>query len=113
MSYATRMLGRRELADEVCVDVFCTVLEGRWRPEGSFRSYLFTVLHRRCIEEIRRRGARDRLQVHVPAPAAAAAVDDALADADEARRLTAAMDALGEEHRAVLLLYYSQELPSR
>ena len=40
-------------------------------------------------------------------------MDDALADADEARRLTAAMDALGEEHRAVLLLYYSQELPSR
>jgi len=111
--YALRMLRRPELAEEACTDAFCRLLEGRWQPGGSVRSFLFTVLHRRCLELLRRRSTHDRLSHKLAPEPVQPEVDDALQLAGDQARLRAAMDELKPEHRAVLLLYYAQELPSR
>jgi len=113
MGYALRMLRRRELAEEVCTDTWCAVLEGRYRPTGAFRGFLFTVLHRHCLQLLRRQQTRRRLSFKLfrrPEPPRAEAE---LAEADEHARLHRALDSLPDEQRSVLLLYYAQELPSR
>ena len=45
-AYAWRMVRRRELAEELCLEAFARVVAGAWKPTGSFRSFLFTVVHR-------------------------------------------------------------------
>jgi RNA polymerase sigma-70 factor, ECF subfamily len=59
--YAWRMVRRRELAEEVCTEAFVKLLQGAWRPCGSVRSFLFTVVHRHCIDLLRSRKRRVRL----------------------------------------------------
>lgn len=113
LAYATRMLRRPERAEEVCTDTFCTVLEGRWRPTGSFRSYLFTVLHRNCLMALRRERTRTRLAFKLFQRPEPPSPERDLAAADASERLHAAIDRLGPDHRSVLLLFYAQELPSR
>lgn len=115
LSYAWRMTGRREDADEICVEAFTRVAQGTWRPTGSFRGFLFTMVHRLALDRLRRRGrasrAVDRLEREPTPPAPD---PEALAATDEERaRVDRAMAALPEAHRAVLLLYYGQDLSSR
>lgn len=108
--YALRMLRRPELADEVCTDTFCRVLERRWRPTGRFRSFLFTVLHRRCLEVLRRQSTWQRVKLRLMPPALPIPADTELETAGDAARVRAALHTLPDEQRSVLLLYYSQEL---
>lgn len=112
-AYALRMLRRPELADEVCTDTFCRILEGRWKPTGRFRGFLFTVLHRRCLEVLRRQSTWQRVKLRLLPPPEPVAVDDALAGAGEEARVRRALDALDPDQRSVLLLYYAQELSTR
>lgn len=114
MGYAWRMLRRREEAEEVCVDAFCRIVEGRWQPSGGFRAYLFTVTHRLCLDRIRRRGRWGKVRLllgsdqgNVSSPEAAAIHDQRL------ERLETAIATLPDQHRAAVLLFYHQELPSR
>ncbi|MEQ1506894.1 MAG: sigma factor, partial [Myxococcota bacterium] len=57
--FALRMLGRREDAEEVCVETFTRLIERRWRDTGAVRAWLFTVAHRACLGRIRRRSVAD------------------------------------------------------
>ncbi|MCB9758487.1 MAG: sigma-70 family RNA polymerase sigma factor [Alphaproteobacteria bacterium] len=114
-SYAWRMLQRREVAEEVATEVFCRIVRGACRPGGSLRSYLFTVTHRLCLDRLRRRSIADRawrLIRVTPGPAPDSPEADALADEDR-RRLERAIARLPESHRATVLLFYGQELPSK
>ena len=112
LSYAWRMLRRREEAEEVCVEVFSRVIEGRYRPTGSLRSFLFTVTHRLCLDRLRRRNRWDRVRSLLgvrsdePSSPEAAAIKD-----QRATRLEAAIGTLPDKHRAAILLTYGQELP--
>jgi len=108
------MLRRREEAEEVCVDAFCRIVEGRWKPSGGFRAYLYTVTHRLCLDRLRRRGRWGKVAnllrfdtVPDSSPEAAAITDQRLA------RLEKAIAVLPEQHRAAVLLFYGQEMPSR
>ncbi len=113
-SYAWRMVRRREEAEEVCLEAFCRVLEGAWRPGGSLRSFLFTVVHRLCIDRLRKRRRLLPLFPWTPRPAASSVAPDQALEADQrTRKVEAALGRLPEKHRAVLLLYYRQELSSR
>ena len=114
VGYATRMLGRREEGEEVCVEAFCKVVEGTWRSGGSFRGFLFTVTHRRCLDRLRRRGTARRRQQRVEGPARAAVDPEArMIEGARRRRLEAALSDLGHQHRAAVLLYYGEGLPSK
>jgi RNA polymerase sigma-70 factor (ECF subfamily) len=113
--YAQRLVGRPEDAEEVCVETFTRVLEGRWRATGSFRSWLFTVAHRSCVERLRRRARRDRLLALFRAgtPPEPESPEGLLLTTERERRFDAALQALPTEHRATLLLSCSQELSAR
>lgn len=113
-SYAWRMLKRREEAEEVCTDAFCRVVEGRWKPTGSFTSYLFTVVHRLCLDRIRRRSRGQRVfQLLRFGHSPVESPEDVFSQGQQKRSLEAALEELPEEHRATVLLYYGQELCSK
>jgi len=114
VAYAWRLLGRREEAEEVCADVFSQLARGRWKEGGSARAWVFTLTHRRCLDRLRRRSRWARVvpwlsstpdPVHTP--------EHALARTDRQRHLERALSGLSEDHRAVILLYYGEELSSR
>jgi len=112
-SFAWRLLRRREEAEEVCLEAFTRVIEGAWRPGGSVKSFLFTIVHRLCVDRLRARrrviplfGRRDD-EGHDVTP------EKALVAGEESRRVERALAKIPEGHRAVLLLYYQEELPSK
>lgn len=112
--YATRMLGRPEEGEDICTEVFVRVLRSRWKPTGTFRGWLFTIAHRICVDRLRRR-ERTRTVfglLHAVTPQAASP-QLAIEVAERAHRVDAALATLPEEHRAILLLYYTEELRSR
>lgn len=113
--YAWRLLGRREDAEEVCVETFTRILERRWRDEGVFRAWLFTVAHRCCLERLRRRTLADRvLSLFGATPRAPPDTPEGELLRDErGRQLQRAIARLPVEHRATLLLSCAQELPAR
>jgi RNA polymerase sigma-70 factor (ECF subfamily) len=113
-SFAWRMLRRREEAEEVCLEAFTRVIEGAWRPGGSVKSFLFTIVHRLCVDRLRARrrviplfpGARDE-EPDEETPERVLVADE------RSRRIERALAQLPEGHRAVLLLYYQEELASK
>ena len=113
LAYAIRMVGRREVAEEVCVDVFTRVLEGAWQPTGRFRPFLFTALHRACIDRLRRERSWRKAWLRWLPDREAATPDAAVLADDRQRQLERALATLSDDHRAVIGLYYGQELPSR
>lgn len=62
-NYGLRMLGQREDAQDLLQDVFLSVFRNLagWRGEASFKTWLLTIAHHRCIEVYRRR--RDHLDI--------------------------------------------------
>ncbi|MCB9680436.1 MAG: sigma-70 family RNA polymerase sigma factor [Alphaproteobacteria bacterium] len=114
LRYAVRLVGRTEVAEELVGEAFLRIARGRWRPQGKVRAWLFTVVHRLCLDRLRRRSrwAVVRRLVggdHDVGPSPELPVLHAERDA----ALDRALDALATEHRAVVLLYYTEELPSR
>lgn len=92
-------------------ETFEQVGRGRWRPTGSFKSFLYTVAHRRCLDLLRRRRTRERLRPRLfVIDREPRAPDDAVALQDDLARLERAMEHLPEANRAALLLYYHHHL---
>lgn len=114
--YAQRMLGRREDGEEICIESFTRIIEGRWRATGSFRAWLFTVVHRCCIERLRRRTVRGRVlslfYTSDRSPPSSGPLGQLLAS-EQDEQLSRAISQLPEEHRATLLLSCAQELSAR
>jgi RNA polymerase sigma-70 factor, ECF subfamily len=111
-TYALRMLGRREDAEDVCTEVFVRLVERRWRPVGTVRSYLFTLAHRLCVDRIRSRRRWHLVFGWFVGPEPEAGADDALSLDQDQRRLQQALGALSEDHRAVVALTYTEGLTS-
>ncbi|MBT3224031.1 MAG: sigma-70 family RNA polymerase sigma factor, partial [Proteobacteria bacterium] len=92
----------------------CRVVEGAWRPGGSFKSFLFTVAHRLCLDKLRRRKRGNRfMRMWRSIPTTQVSPEEAAVNDERRWRLEQALSELPEEHRAALLLYYGQELSSR
>lgn len=114
VGYATRMLQVREEAEDVAQEAFIQVLRGRWRAQGHLRAWLFTVVHRACVDRMRRRKRWQRVQrVLGWTPAPSTPPDLGLSHRQAHRALDQAIAQLPETHRAVMLLYYGQELSSQ
>jgi len=109
--YAIRMLRNVERAEEVCSGTFLRVAlaRGQWEERGaSFRSYLFTIANRLCIDIIRKdkvaRNAADgvlqlaRAQQVTPSPEARAILGQ------QASLLERAVGELKEDQRQVIVL---------
>ena len=114
VGYVWRMLRNQEEAEEIALETFCRVLEGAWKPGGSFRAFLFTVAHRLSIDRLRKRQRTQRFQRLWKAAAPPSRSPEQAVAADETHRaLELALANLPELHRATVLLYYGQELKSR
>jgi RNA polymerase sigma-70 factor (ECF subfamily) len=114
VAYAWRMLRNGEEAEEITTEAFCRVLEGAWRPGGSFRAFLFTVAHRLCIDRLRKRERTARFERLWRAAAPPQRTpEQAAADDERQRAVELALAELPPAHRATVLLYYGQELRSR
>ncbi len=110
-TYALRLLSRREEAEDVCTETFVRVVDGRWKPTGNVRSYLFTVAHRMCLDRLRRRQRTARvLSLFGRRGSAAATPEDAVVLGERDHGLQRAVDALPAPHRAAVLLTYNEDL---
>ncbi len=114
-NYGLRMLGQREDAQDLLQDVFLSVFRNlaSWRAEASFKTWLLTIAHHRCIEVYRRR--REHIDID--------SVDHQASDQDwhhpdrvyqgqqRAKQLVTALQQLPIEQRQVVELKFFQHLP--
>jgi RNA polymerase sigma-70 factor (ECF subfamily) len=103
--YAVALLRDRDAADDLVQECLTRAVDRlhTWRPTGSMRAWLFTILHNLHVNQLRDRGREGVLR------ASAGAVDRQVAapaqDANLALRdLSAALARLPEEQRSVVLL---------
>ncbi len=108
--YALRMLGNVEHAEDVYAETFVRVARSnvQWTDRGTVRGWLFTIAHRLCLDELRRRKTRQAAYPHLvhlqiqrawtPGPEAQVAAGRRVAQLEEALRL------LPDAHRQVVLL---------
>lgn len=110
---AFRMLGNPASAEDVAQEAFLRLWKqaGRWRPEARVGTWLYTVVHNLCLDELRRPMRRVR------------ALDPELADSRETAQaarqhsevsalVEAALRALPERQRAALALVHYEQLPA-
>jgi RNA polymerase sigma-70 factor (ECF subfamily) len=57
MAMALNMLANRQDAEDVCQETFFQVFKniGRYDPERSFKTWLLTIVYRRCLDMIKKR----------------------------------------------------------
>jgi len=112
--YARALVRDADAADDLVQDCLERALGRRhlWRPTGSVRAWLFTILHNIHANQARSRAGRGT-------EVAAEAADGALAQpADQDGRLAAldvirALDSLDDGHRQVILLVALEGLAYR
>lgn len=111
--YIRRVVGDAEPAEDLFQDVFFTVLaDASFDPErGRFGAWLFTVARNRCLQlhrQTQQRGAKEHLVDTTPPQPI-----DPEATVDRQRQVRAAMAALTEPQRQLLLLKQVGELTYR
>ena len=116
-NYIRRMMGNAAEAEDLFQDTFMKVYNNldRFRPEGSFRGWLYRIATNTCRDALRRRKLRwafsldarrnpddvplgERYSANSPDPAEKAA------ESELAERLAAAVQALSVKHRSVFLM---------
>lgn len=113
-AYAEQMLQNKEEAEEVCVETFVAVLEGAWKPTGSFRAFLFTIAHRACLQRLRRKKITQRVfAIFQSYFSSSPPPEEPFLKGEAHQKLSLAIQALSEEHRSVILLFYAQDLSSQ
>ncbi len=125
LSLAANLTGDRDLAEDVLQETFLAAhrARGRFRGEASPETWLWRIAIHAALKARRRRGRRRDIErtaaaKHNGIRSTRGAQDGSEPDAaqrrrEQARRVHAAMDQLGEEHRVVLSLTAVRELPGR
>jgi RNA polymerase sigma-70 factor (ECF subfamily) len=112
-SLAYRICSQRAMAEDVTQEAFLSLWRSRARYDrgrGSVRTWVLGIVHHRAIDALRRRGVRDRGEVHeegiearLPAPER---TDLEVARREEAREVRDALGQLPEEQSRVIELAY-------
>ncbi len=112
-NFIRRVLRDESLAEDVFQETCMRVLKnaGRFDPRSRFRTWLYTVAHNLCMDELRRRRRRMSIPAgELPGPPPATDPHDRLVESESAHRL---LGGLRPELRAVVVLRvlhgYSQE----
>ncbi|MGH9417832.1 MAG: RNA polymerase sigma factor [Terriglobales bacterium] len=109
-SLAWRIVGNREVAEELAQDVFLSLYQhwGGLESEAHRRHWLRQVTTRRAIDQLRRQRLRPRLgldDIAEPVAPTTAAADPLLA-----AQLERWLAALPPRHRAAIVLRYQEDL---
>jgi RNA polymerase sigma-70 factor, ECF subfamily len=108
---ALRYTGDAAEAEDLVQDTFLSILNAaeRYRPEAAFRTYLYRVLTRRCIDYKRKK--RPLLFDPLPEMADPATSSPLRIQRQERERaIQAALDTLPPRYRAVIVLRYFEGL---
>ncbi len=116
LGWITQSVGNRETAKEILQDVFGTVFaRGReFRGDASFKTWLFQIARRRCIDHSRRMRFRNHASLSSePEPRAEAPQERAAEARRKMSRVRAALEALPVEQQEVFLLRHVSGLKIR
>ncbi len=107
---ALKLLGSGAEAEDVVQDSFLALWRQSERidPERGLRAYLLSIVHNRCVDQIRRRLRRPASELDPEAPVAATG-DDPQAEAIsllEGETVRAAVDTLSDDLRRTVDLVY-------
>ena len=108
---AWRLLGDAAEAEDAAQDAFLKVLDAaaRYRPTASFRTYLYRVVTRLCLDRMEKK--RPRYVDQLPAtPSADLGPPETLARRESADAVRRALDALPARQRAALVLRHYEGL---
>jgi len=86
---------------------------GSLRSPERFGGWLFTIVHRACIENARRKARRPMplSDIEVMTDTSHGASGPSTADSETRREIMEAIDALPERYRPVVVLRYGQDMP--
>ena len=108
---AYRLLGDAAEAEDAAQDAFLKILDAapRYRPSASFRTYLYRVVTRVCLDRLKK-----KRPIYVDRPPPCASDDpsppDVLAHREDETAIRRALDALPPRQRAVLILRHFEDL---
>jgi RNA polymerase sigma-70 factor (ECF subfamily) len=108
--HAARLTGRRDALADVCQEAWLSIARGlpRLDDPAAFPAWAYRIVGRRCADWIRQRqrdGANTTLETaQIPAPPEAGTADDDIAAVRRALRV------LPADQRALLALFYGEEL---
>lgn len=104
-AFLRRMVGQRDLADDLLQTVFLSMVRsrGRYEPGTSVRSWLFTIAANAARDALRR--ARVRANEAVTLAADPAVFEPALPDPAAARIVESALLALSPDQREAVVLH--------
>lgn len=83
----------------------------RYRPDAKFKTWLFTIARRLCLNLKRRRRPEGRSEALSSLVAASEPAEEVAAAEDRRWLWQLAGDILGERERTVLWLYYAEDMP--
>lgn len=117
---ATRWVGDRDLAADVVQEAFLSLWRARhrYRPErGPVGGLLYTLVHRRAVELLRRRAAWPDVepldqQHEMTLPDNRPGPDELVSQADQTRRVLAALDRLPADRSQPFRLAWLQGYPT-
>ena len=111
---AYRLLGAAAEAEDAAQDAFLKILDAapRYRPTASFRTYLYRVVTRLCLDRFQKKQPIyvDRLP---PCASDDPSPPDVLAQHEDERAIRRALDALPARQRAALILRHFEDLSYR
>lgn len=57
MALAMNILGNRQDAEDACQETFIQVYRnlGRFNPQKSLKNWIFTILYRRCLDQLKKK----------------------------------------------------------
>jgi RNA polymerase sigma-70 factor, ECF subfamily len=113
LRYATRVLGRPEVARDIVQETWIAVIRGLrlLNNPSHFSAWIYSIAHRKCIDGIRFNQRQRRLIEGVEHESAvAAAGNPSRFEPGDQSDLAAAIARLSQEQREVLYLFYGEDL---
>ncbi|MEK6238451.1 MAG: RNA polymerase sigma factor [Planctomycetales bacterium] len=113
LNFVHRMVGNQNAAEDITQQVFVRVLQyaDKFKPEQSFRPWLFTVAANLCRDHFTKNGRRPTQELAVDPPGDLEDPLDQLVSAEECERVKQAVDELPEIYRSIIILRVYQQLP--
>ena len=111
---AYRMLGCRQTAEDIAQEAFLRIFQAadRYQPTAAFRTYLYRIVVRLCLDWLRRKRAIASAELEPLDPSAPDA-QQTLLDRERDQAVRAALDRLPAKQRMAIVLRYYEGLSGR